>query len=116
MINNGKIRFGCIFMLLLLAAIGYVLYIIIPIKIKAAEFKKAVENYSLQGSFFTHDQIRTGLVEKAKQLGLPVTEKNISIDKTGEYIRIQVRYEVPIDLFGYKTSLKFNPKYENPLY
>lgn len=114
--NFGKINFGCIVMLLILVVVGYSLYIIIPIKIKAAEFKKTIEMYALQGSLYTKEQIQMELLEKAKQLGLPVTEKNIKIEKSSSFIRIDIYYTVPIDIMGYKTELKFNPHYENPLF
>lgn len=114
--NLGKINFGCIVMLLILIVVGYALYIIIPIKIKAAEFKKTAEMYALQGSLYTREQIMTELLEKAKQLGLPVTEKNIKIEKSSSFIRIDIYYTVPIDIMGYKTELKFNPHFENPLF
>lgn len=114
--NLGKINFGCIVMLLILIVVGYALYIIIPIKIKAAEFKKTAEMYALQGSLYTREQIMTELLEKAKQLDLPITEKNIKIEKSSSFIRIDVYYTVPIDIMGYKTELKFNPHFENPLF
>ncbi|MEJ5165935.1 MAG: hypothetical protein WHV67_02780 [Thermoanaerobaculia bacterium] len=114
--NLGKINFGCIVMLLILIVVGYALYIIIPIKIKAAELKKTAEMYALQGSLYTREQIMTELVEKAKQLDLPVTEKNIKIEKSSSFIKIDIYYTVPIDIMGYKTELKFNPHFENPLF
>ncbi len=114
--NLGKINFGCIVGLLILIVVGYSLYIIIPIKVKAAELSKTVETFSLQGSLFTQEQIISQIVEKAKELDLPVTEKNIKVSKSSSYIKIEVYYTVPIDIIGYKTELKFNPKYENPLF
>lgn len=114
--NLGKINFGCIVMLLILIVVGYSLYIIIPIKIKTAELKKTVEMLSLQGSLYTREQIYHEIIEKAKQLNLPVTEKNIKLEKSSSYIRLEVFYTVPIDIMGYKTEMKFNPKYENPLF
>jgi len=114
--NLGKINFGCIVGLLILIVVGYALYIIIPLKVKAADLSKTVETLSLQGSLYTKEQIVSQIVEKAKQLELPVTEKNIKVEKSSSYIKVEVFYTVPIDIVGYKTELKFNPKYENPLF
>ena len=114
--NLGKINFGCIIGLLLLIVVGYSLYVIIPIKVKQAELSKTVEWLSRQGSLYTPEQITTQIIEKAKELELPVTEKNIKVSKSSNYIRIEVYYSVPIDIMGYKTELKSNPKYENPLF
>ncbi len=116
MINKGKISFGCIVMLIIFGIAAYSLYIIIPIKVKASEMKKVVENYSTQGSLFTDEQILKGILEKAEQLNLPITEKNVKIRRASGYITVEVNYTVPIDIMGYKTELKFNPKYENPLF
>lgn len=114
--NLGKINFGCIIMLLVLIVVGYSLYIIIPIKVKAADLNKTVEMLARQGSLYKNEQIYNEIIEKAKQLNLPVTEKNIKLEKSGSYIRLEVFYTVPIDIMGYKTEMKFNPKYENPLF
>lgn len=114
--NLGKINFGCIIMLIILIVVGYSLYIIIPIKVKAADLNKTVELHSLQGSFYTKEQIYKNILEKAKQLDLPVTEKNIKVERSSSYIKIEVTYSVPIDIMGYKTELKFDHKYENPLF
>lgn len=114
--NLGKIKFGCIIMLLVLIVVGYSLYIIIPIKVKAADLNKTVEMLARQGSLYKNEQIYREIIEKAKQLNLPVTEKNIKLEKSGSYIKLEVFYTVPIDIMGFKTEMKFNPKYENPLF
>jgi hypothetical protein len=56
-------------------------------------------------------EIRSLILEKARTLDLPVTEDNVRIARQpgGVATRIDVRYEVPIDVPGYTVKLHFYP-------
>jgi len=118
--RTGAINFGCIVGTLLLAAAGYAAYRIIPVKVKAADFEKTVESLALQaaaqGAALSNGKIVRTLLDKADELDLPVTEKDITINRTGAFIRVEAEYEVPVNLFGYEYNMRFNPYYENPLF
>lgn len=115
----GAINLGCIVGLAIIAVVGYAAYVVIPIKVKAAEFEKTVESFALQaaasGASLTNQKIIFQLLEKAEELELPVTEKDITI-KRGTMIRIEVEYSVPVNLLGYEFEMSFSPWYENPLF
>jgi hypothetical protein len=55
--------------------------------------------------------IRSTVVEKAEQLGLPVVADNVRItrEQDGTVKKIDVRYMVPIDFPGYTVKLHFYP-------
>ena len=115
----GGINIGCIIAAIVLGLVGYASYCIIPVKVKAAEFEKEVESFALQaaasGNALSSEKIVKSLVDKADELGLPVTEKDITI-KRGSMIRIEVEYSVPVNILGYEFSMNFSPWYENPLF
>ena len=48
--RTGGISIGCIIAAIIVGLVGYAAYVIIPIKVKAAEFEKTVESFALQAA------------------------------------------------------------------
>ncbi len=63
-----------------------------------------VENRTL-----ADEVLRGRVLDKARQLNLPVTEDNVQIIRAPEGMRIDVRYFVRVDLPGYTVNLHFYP-------
>lgn len=118
--RTGGISIGCIVAAIVVGLVGYSAYVIIPIKVKAAEFEKEVESFALKaassGASLSNEKIVQALLDKADELELPVTEKEITIKRSGGAIRVEVEYSVPVNLLGYQFEMSFNPWYENPLF
>ena len=55
------------------------------------------------------DLLRTRVLEKASDLGLPVTADNVLIKRSAGGMRIDVRYAVRVDLPLYTVNLHFYP-------
>ena len=55
------------------------------------------------------DVLRTWVLDKAHELGLPVKEDNVHIIRSREAMRIDVRYFVRVTLPGYTVDLHFYP-------
>ncbi|MBZ5617304.1 MAG: hypothetical protein LAQ69_01035 [Acidobacteriia bacterium] len=55
------------------------------------------------------DVLRTWVVEKARQLELPITEDEVHITHPQDGLRIDIRYFVRVDLPGYTVNLHFYP-------
>ncbi len=49
------------------------------------------------------------VLEKARQLRLPVAEDNVHITHTGQELHVDVRYFVRVNLPGYTVDLHFYP-------
>jgi hypothetical protein len=117
--RTGGINIGCIIMAIVVALAGYAAYCVIPVKVKAAEFEKEVESFALQaaaqGAAMSDDKIINSLLNKAEELDLPITEKDITI-RRGSMIRIEAEYAVTVNILGYEFDMNFNPSYENPLF
>ena len=45
-----------------------------------------------------------------------MTENNININRANSYIRIEVKYTVPVDFPGYTYNWDFRHYYENPIF
>ena len=55
------------------------------------------------------DVLRTWVLDKAHELGLPVKEDNVQVIRSKDGVRIDVRYFVRVTLPGYTVDLHFYP-------
>jgi len=97
--ERGDSKLPLIIMVLLLAAIIYVLVKVVPPRINAYEFRDFMETYARMDVWSrTPEQAKQDLLDKAKTLDLPITAKNISVERKGSRIAVRVQFDVPIDL------------------
>lgn len=61
------------------------------------------------------DVLRSRVLDKAHDLGLPVKEGDVHIDRSGGGMRIEVRYFVRVDMPGYTVNLHFYPRGGQPV-
>ena len=113
---RGEGKIGCIFWILVLIAVGTVAAKVIPVKIESAQFYDYMEEQAKFGLQAPPQAIRRQIMQKAKDLELPVKEENLTVKRTGDEIRIHCRYEIPIEFPGYTYIYKFDEKINRPLY
>ncbi len=107
--ERGDGKLGLIVMILLLAVVIFVLVKVVPARINAYEFKDFMETYARNDSWQrTPEQIKKDMLEKAVGLDLPITEKNITVDKPGSTVRIRVIFDVPVDLKVHTMVLHYD--------
>lgn len=114
--ERGEGQFGCVIGLLLLLAAIFVAYKMIPVKVKAADLRQTVVDEAKAAG--THDDsvIMKSILKKAQDLGLPVTEENVTINRSANQIRVEVEYTVPVVFPGFTYNWKFHPIAENPIF
>jgi len=56
----------------------------------------------------TADTIRADILQKAKDLGIPITKKDIQITTRGPSFTLEVEYHWPIDMKAYQHELVFH--------
>jgi hypothetical protein len=57
----------------------------------------------------TDGELRSLVVNRARELALPVAADNVRIDRSRAGLRLEVRYVVGVDLPGYTVTLHFRP-------
>jgi len=114
--QRGEGKLGCAMGLLVLVAAVFIAYKMIPIKVKATEFRDAVFDQSRSAGRASTDSIRKALVDKAGQLRLPVRNEDIRIERRHDYIIVEVEYTVPVEFPGFVYQWKFRHKAENPVF
>ena len=114
--ERGEGQFGCLVGLVLLLIAGLVAYKMIPVKVKSADLRDTIKDYSKSAGQFRDPEIRAAIMEKAKALNLPVGEENIRIERRSNEITVEVDYVVPVAFPGYTYNWKFHHKAENPIF
>lgn len=112
----GESQGGCIVGLIILLAVGFVAWKMIPVKVRAAELRQEVVDEAKSAGTHDDKRIKRAILAKAKELNLPVEESNIKIRRTGTYITVQVEYVVPIEFPGFTYKWRQTPSAENPIF
>jgi hypothetical protein len=115
-LQRGEGQFGCLVGLVLLLIAGLVAYKMIPIKVKAAEMRDVVQDESRSAGTRSDRDISRAILGKAEQLGLPITEDNVKINRVANAITVEVSYTVPVQFPGFTYNWKFNHKEQNPIF
>ncbi len=115
---RGEGRIGCLIWIVIIGFIAYGLIKIVPVKIANSSFDDAMTEQASFGSIKSVKQMEADLLDKARDLGVPVTKDNLTITKTRERITVEAHYEVVIEFFGgaYKYVWKRDPLVERPLF
>jgi hypothetical protein len=116
--QRGDSKLGCIFWLVILAAGALVAWKAIPVKIRSAEFHDFLVD---QAVFATreprNEAIKKRVLEKAGDLELPVTAKQVEVHRSDARIRIVADYTVPLDFpFGYTYEWQFHHDVDRPIF
>jgi len=114
--ERGEGQFGCLVGLVLLLVAVLVAWRMVPIKVKAAEMRDVVTDEAKSGALHPDKVIRAQILNTAQRLELPVSDENITIDRSGDRINVEVRYTVPVTFPGYVYQWNFHHKAENPLF
>lgn len=114
--QSGEGQMGCIFGLIILVAVLFVSYKMIPVKVKAADLRETVVDEAKSAGTHRDDVILATILAKAKENDLPVTEKDVTIQRGNQKINITVEYTVPIVFPGYTLQWHQSHHAENPIF
>lgn len=114
--QKGEGRLGCVIGLLLLVVVLFIAYKMIPAKMQATDMREAVQNASRSASGKSMDTVKREVLERAKELNVPLTEKDVVVTRRADYIRVEVRYDVAIEFPGYVWNKHYEFDAENPVF
>ncbi len=114
--ESGEGKLGCLVGVILLLLAALVAYKMIPVKVKAADLRDAIQDEAKSAGQNTDKQILAAILQRAKILELPVTEDNVKINRAAGSIQIDVQYTVPVEFPGYTHQWKFHHKTNNPIF
>lgn len=114
--QRGEGQGGCVVGLILLLIGVFIAFKLIPIKVKAAELRQTVVDEAKMAGTRGDNRIAQGILRKAEELRLPVTEDNIKINRSQNQIRVDVRYVVPVEFPGFVYKWNFHHSADNPIF
>jgi hypothetical protein len=106
---NGVPKWRLAAGILFLAALGFYAAIVTPIYIRAFELREFVSalTHNVDSRDRSDDVLDAMVVAKAHSLSLPVTASGVQITRSGGDVRIDLRYQVKVNLPGYAVELHF---------
>jgi hypothetical protein len=110
--RRGGSSYGCLFTLLILAALGYFGAKVGEAYWRYFEFKNVMTEQARFASHSTDEQIRQRLVQSADSLGLPPEASLVTVDRTNHHISIGADYVETVELPLHVGHINFSPRAE----
>ncbi len=115
--ERGEGRLGFIVTLAVCAALAYVGFKVIPVRIDAYEFRDTIRQETRMGAVRDSDAaVAKRILDKAREMDLPVQAKNLSVRRTQSEMIVSASYELPIDLKVTTYVYRFNAEERAPLF
>ncbi len=115
--QRGDGRIGFFLSLAILGAAIFIGVKVIPVRINAYEFRDFIETECRFAATRNHDdEIYKRIMDKAKDLRLPLDKKDLHMERTTTEMVISAKYEQTIDLKVTKYVFKFDHEERAPLF
>ncbi len=114
--ERGSGRLG-VFIWLILVAIGiFIAARTIPVRLHVLEFHDYVDEqtrYAAASRNFTEQELRQNILNKARELDVPIDPKKLKYDKKKNEIIVRVSHSVTIDLEFYEWTWAYDRQFEH---
>jgi hypothetical protein len=115
---RGAGNIGCLLWLVVLVAVGHVLWKVVPVKVRSSEFYDVMQEQASFGSIKSEQAIQYEILRRAQELKIPVTKETLKVVRSREAVTVEAHYEIPLEFFGgiYKYVWKFDPVVSRPTF
>jgi hypothetical protein len=115
---RGAGNIGCLLWLIVLVAVGHVLWKVVPVKVRSSEFYDVMQEQASFGSIKSEAAIQYEVLRRAQELRIPVTKDNLKVIRSREAVTVEAHYQIPIEFFGgaYTYVWKFDPVVSRPTF
>lgn len=107
---------GCLFWLAILGIFVMIGFKVVPVKMKSSQLYDFMVEQAKFSAHSSAEVMQRRIVGKAREFGLPVVAKNVSVVKAGGRIRMRCRYTVTIDFYVYKYNWEFDHQVDRPVF
>ena len=109
--QRGFITFSGLVLLLVVAAILFASYKLLPPYIDNYQLQDSMENIARTATYnrLTEAEIRSQVLSEAQELGIPLDERQVVVQRSGNSVDIAVQYYIPVDLLVHQMELRFAP-------
>lgn len=109
---HGRSSLGCLFTLLLLAAVLYFGINFGEVYWRYYEYQDAMKQEVRFARQIPDERIRLRLTALADSLGLPEEATNVNIDRSGTGIVVSAQYTERVELPLFARAIRFRPRAE----
>ncbi len=116
--QEGEGRAGTFIALIVLGVAIYLGVKFIPVMINAYAFRDYLDEQARFAQLPHHDDdmVKRNILQKARELELPVAGKDVIVDRTSSHIDIRAHYIVPVVTPVYTYNWEFNEVLAAPLF
>jgi hypothetical protein len=112
----GQGKVGCFLWLLAASIAALIAFKMIPVKVKSAELHDFMVEQARFASNYPSEQIAKSILDRARELELPLTEKQLRVEKVRERIKMEAIYTVPVEFPGYTYYWEFHHMVDRPIF
>lgn len=112
----GQGRFGCILWAVALGLAVLVAWKAVPVKLADVELADFIEQQVQFAGGSTDEQIRKRILQRAKELDIPLDPKNLEIKKGSQRIQLHCTYSVELDFSVYTYVWNFEHEFDRPIF
>ena len=114
--QSGQGKIGCVIWILAVAICGMVAYKMVPIKVTTSEFADFMEEQAKWTGNRSSEDIKKVVLVKAGELGIPLKEENLQVNRDRDRIKMEATYTVPVEFPGYTYNWQFHQLVDKPIF
>ena len=116
--QRGELPLGCIVGVVFAVIVGFIAIRMTPIMLAMGDLESEVRILADRGNRIEYNDKRIAkeIIEKARELDLPVVEENVSVQRGDSRIVVDVKYEKPVEFPGYTFTWKKHLHEDRPLF
>ena len=106
--QSGDGKIGCILWIAAFAIAALAAYKMIPVRIQSAELYDFMVEQAKWAANQPTDAIKKAIVQRARELELPVEPEDVRVEKGADRIRMEAQFTVPVEFPGYTYYWDFH--------
>lgn len=115
--ERGEGNMGCILWLLALGLTVLIAWKAVPVKLQSTELYDHMEELAKFAAARTPpDELKKSILYRAKQLDIPLEKKDVTVERKGDRIYMEVEYTIPVELPFYSWQWHFKQKLDRPIF
>jgi hypothetical protein len=114
--ERGEGNLGCILWVVALGLAVLIAVKMVPVTIATSQLYDFMEEQSKFAATATPDALAKSIVNKAKELELPLAKEDVQVERVGDSIRMHAAYTVPVEFPGYTYMWHVDQQVNRPIF